>query len=184
MGKKKTGKAPTDYAVGRGKPPRNTRFQPGQSGNPGGRKKDSLNNKTILERVLNSEIVLSDHGKSRKVTVREALVLRCAQSGLAGSQRSIEYLLNKGEYLDNLNQDQTVELEQDDQDLLDAAMLARRYSINAAGASSRQGPSAVDDPDEEIDPDDPDDDDDGSEGPGSAPPPPRLPGPAGREGRS
>ena len=109
------------------KPPRHTRFQPGRSGNPGGRKKECLNNKTVLERVLNSEIVLSDHGKPRKVTLREALALRCAQSGMAGNQRSIEYLLDKGEYLDSLNHVQPDELEQDDEALLDAAMLARPW---------------------------------------------------------
>ena len=35
----KTSKKDTaaDYTVGRGKPPAHSRFQPGQSGNPGGR---------------------------------------------------------------------------------------------------------------------------------------------------
>jgi hypothetical protein len=30
-----------DFAVGRGKPPSHYRFKPGQSGNPGGRKRGS-----------------------------------------------------------------------------------------------------------------------------------------------
>ena len=184
MGKKPKGQGPTAYEVGHGKPPRHTRFQPGRSGNPGGRKKECLNNKTVLERVLNSEIVLSDHGKPRKVTLREALALRCAQSGMAGNQRSIEYLLDKGEYLDSLNHVQPDELEQDDEALLDAAMLARHGSLGSAGASPRRERQDVDDPDEESDPDDPEEpeDDDGSDEPNGQTPP--QSGSKGREGRS
>ena len=39
----KRDKTPGDFEVGRGKPPAHTRFKPGQSGNPGGKRKgDSL----------------------------------------------------------------------------------------------------------------------------------------------
>ncbi len=38
----------SDYEVGYGKPPRHTRFQPGRSGNPRGRPKDTKNLKTDL----------------------------------------------------------------------------------------------------------------------------------------
>jgi hypothetical protein len=175
MGKKQSGKGPTDYTVGHGKPPRSTRFQPGRSGNPGGRKKKSLNTRTILERVLNSEIVLSDHGQPREATIWEALFLRCVQSGLAGNQRSIEYALEKGEYLDRLNEARAIESEQDDQDLLDAVMGARQQAIAAAGSRPRQERSTVENSDRVIDPDDPDDEDD---------PSPRQPGSPGRQGRS
>ena len=182
MGKKPKGQGPTAYDVGHGKPPRHTRFQPGRSGNPGGRKKECLNNKTVLERVLNSEIVLSDRGKPRKTTIREALFLRCVQSGLAGNQRSIEYALDKGEYLDSLSETQTIELEQEDQELLDAAVLSRQGSLTSAGGSSRRERQVGGGPDEEIDPDDLDVDDDGSDGPNGQTPP--QSGSKGRGGRS
>lgn len=180
MGKTPSGTGPAAYAVGRGKPPRHTRFQPGRSGNPGGRRKESLNNRTILESVLNSEIVLSDHGRTRTVTLREALVLRCAQSGLAGDQRSIEYLLNKGELLDGLTQTRSSELEQDDLDLLDAALLARRRSGRPASGAQRS--PGVDEPDE-VASGDVRDEDDGSDEPDGSPPP-RRSGTREREGRS
>ena len=182
MGKKPKGQGPTAYEVGHGKPPRHTRFQPGRSGNPGGRKKECLNNKTVLERVLNSEIVLSDHGKPRKVTLREALALRCAQAGMAGNQRAIEYLLDKGEYLDSLSEVQTIELEQEDQDLLDAAVLSRQGSLCSGGVNSRRERQDIDDPDDEINPDDVGEDGDGSDGPNGQTPP--QSGSKGREGRS
>ena len=182
MGKKSKGQGPTDYDVGHGKPPRHTRFQPGRSGNPGGRKKESLNLNTLLERVLNSEIMLSEHGKSRNVTIMEAVLLSSVKTAIAGNQRAIEYLLDRAETLDSLNQVQTADLEQEDQDLLDAAMLSRQRSLSSAGWSSRRERQDVGGPDEEIDPDDVDEDDDGSDGPNGQPPP--QSGSKGREGRS
>ena len=38
--------------VGYGKPPKLTRFKPGQSGNPRGRPRGALNMATVLERTL------------------------------------------------------------------------------------------------------------------------------------
>jgi hypothetical protein len=52
MSKKNKKDAPADYEVGRGRPPAHSRFQRGRSGNPGGRKKESKNFKTILEAIL------------------------------------------------------------------------------------------------------------------------------------
>jgi hypothetical protein len=42
-----------DYEVGYGKPPRDTRFPKGQSGNPRGRPSGAKNLKTLLSEALN-----------------------------------------------------------------------------------------------------------------------------------
>ena len=44
------------YEVGYGKPPKHTRFQPGQSGNPRGRPKGTKNLKTDLEEELSERV--------------------------------------------------------------------------------------------------------------------------------
>ncbi len=67
MARKKTTPASADYEVGRGKPPRSSQFKPGQSGNPGGRKKGSRNFRTIVLEVLDSEIELTEGGRTRRV---------------------------------------------------------------------------------------------------------------------
>ena len=48
-----------DYDVGYGKPPRHTRFQKGQSGNPRGRSCRSKNLKTLLSEALNEPAIIT-----------------------------------------------------------------------------------------------------------------------------
>jgi hypothetical protein len=46
-----------DYQVGYGKPPKDTRFKKGQSGNPRGRAPGAKNLKTLLIDTLNEPVV-------------------------------------------------------------------------------------------------------------------------------
>lgn len=57
------------YEVGYGKPPRNTRFKPGQSGNPRGRPKGSKNKRPSLHEERMKDIILDE--AYRDVTVRD-----------------------------------------------------------------------------------------------------------------
>ncbi|MGO4386812.1 DUF5681 domain-containing protein [Microvirga sp. 2YAF29] len=70
----------TDERVGYGRPPRATRFRPGQSGNPRGRPKGSRNTGTIVKDVLARKVSLNGAGGRRQVAVREAIVLRMAEA--------------------------------------------------------------------------------------------------------
>src|SRR5712691_13530333 len=62
----------SDYQVGPGRPPRHTRFQKGQSGNPGGRSTKSL--PALLADALNETVVVTIGGRRRRITKREAIV--------------------------------------------------------------------------------------------------------------
>jgi hypothetical protein len=78
------------YEVGYGKPPRHTRFRPGQSGNPRGRPKDAKNLSTLVHEALSEPVVVTENGRRRKVTKRRAiitqLVNRSAQADLKATQ--------------------------------------------------------------------------------------------------
>jgi len=87
MAKRKTG-SPED--VGYGKPPVSSRFRPGVSGNPGGRKKGSRNVRTELEEVLNRALEVNDNGKKQVVTYRQAMMLRWVQEAIKGDTRDRE----------------------------------------------------------------------------------------------
>lgn len=116
---------PADYAVGRGKPPRSSQFKPGQSGNPGGRKKGSRNLRTILDAVMNTEVELTENGRKRKVPVIEAIILRQVQEALRGHTRAAENLIDRYERHGDRDTGAAEELPEDDLALLERAFSAR-----------------------------------------------------------
>ena len=60
-----------DYKVGYKKPPLDSRFQKGQSGNPRGRPRGSKNFSTLLADALNEPVVVTEDGRRRKISKRE-----------------------------------------------------------------------------------------------------------------
>jgi hypothetical protein len=67
----------SDYEVGPGKPPRYTRFKNGQSGNPRGRHAQNL--PALLVAALNQPVAVSENGRRRQVTKREAVIASAGQ---------------------------------------------------------------------------------------------------------
>ena len=84
-----------EYDVGYRKPPKYKQFKPGQSGNPRGRPKGSKNESTILHELLHRKITIQDGGRSRQVTILEAMLTRFAQDSLKGNIKSAAFLLNR-----------------------------------------------------------------------------------------
>jgi hypothetical protein len=84
---------PVDYEVGYAKPPRHSRFKPGQSGNPKGRPKLAKSLNTIIRsRMLETVQVKTSQGITR-VSRAEALLLKAMEAGSKGDLRAIERLL-------------------------------------------------------------------------------------------
>jgi len=75
-----------DYPVGYGKPPEHTRFKKGHTGNPRGRPRRAKNLATLLGAALDGKVTVTEHGRRRTITKREAmiaqLVNRSAQADL------------------------------------------------------------------------------------------------------
>ena len=78
----------SDYAVGYRRPPVRSRFKPGVSGNPSGRRKGSKNIRTIFEKILGEEISLREGSVTKKITKAEAIVRSLVIGAMKGDPRS------------------------------------------------------------------------------------------------
>ncbi len=84
----------TDYEVGYKKPPEDTRFQPGQSGNPRGRPKGTKNLKTDLMEELGEKIVVREGGRPQKVSKQRALLKSVVNRAIQGDARATAIALS------------------------------------------------------------------------------------------
>jgi len=85
------------YTVGYGKPPKNTQFKPGQSGNPKGRPRKTTTFDDDVETELRSAVIVLEDGKRRKMTKRRAIAKRLVSKALGGDVRSTELLLDSSQ---------------------------------------------------------------------------------------
>ena len=83
-----------DYEVGYGKPPRNTQFKKGQSGNPRGRPPGSKNLATLVSVALNEPVIVVENGGRRKITKREAIIKQLVNRSTKADWRVIKILLD------------------------------------------------------------------------------------------
>jgi hypothetical protein len=72
------------YKIGRGKPPTHTRFKPGQSGHPSGRRKGSRNFTTVLRSELQQRVTVTIEGRRKRITKRELFAKQLVNKGVAG----------------------------------------------------------------------------------------------------
>ena len=89
-----------DEKVGYAKPPKNSQFKPGQSGNPKGRPKGSRGLKQVVRAALDDEVPVSIGGETVNKTKREMVVLRLIQKAVAGDVRAIDSILNLDQKFD------------------------------------------------------------------------------------
>jgi len=76
------------YKVGYGKPPKETQFKPGRSGNPRGRPKGSRNLATDLAAELGEQITVREDGHSRRISKQRALIKSLMAKALQGDVRA------------------------------------------------------------------------------------------------
>lgn len=90
--KPKDAKSSTN-TVGYGSPPLSTRWKPGQSGNPKGRRKGSKSIETTMAGLLSKSIEIRENGQVRKITIIEALGRALIKKALSGDEKAITRLL-------------------------------------------------------------------------------------------
>jgi Family of unknown function (DUF5681) len=93
VGDKPTAKG--DYKVGRGRPPKEYRWQKGQSGNPSGRRRKKPDNKAVLEQIMAEPVVVREDGKERKVTKLNALIRAHVAKAIKGDVRSAKFVIGE-----------------------------------------------------------------------------------------
>jgi hypothetical protein len=82
-----------EYEVGKGRPPRHSRFKPGQSGNPKGRAKKTRNLATDLTEELSERIQVREGGHARSMSKQRALLKTLFAKALQGDARSASLLI-------------------------------------------------------------------------------------------
>ncbi len=89
-----------NYEVGYGKPPQNTQWKKGQSGNPSGKRKKAESLQSKLARVAGEEVSLQFNGESITMPRDEAMIYAVFQKAMKGAQPSVRYItdmINRGE---------------------------------------------------------------------------------------
>ena len=76
------------YEVGYGKPPKETRFKPGSSGNPKGRPKETRNAITILHKAMEEKVLVSEKGSRRKRSKMEVMCTQLANKAASGDLKA------------------------------------------------------------------------------------------------
>jgi hypothetical protein len=76
-----------EYDVGYKKPPKNSRFRQGQSGNPRGRPKGAQNLNSRLMAALNERVTVVEGGKRKTMTKYDALVKQVVNKAAGGDVR-------------------------------------------------------------------------------------------------
>lgn len=92
MAKRKGSRSPA-YAVGYGRPPKETQFVKGESGNPRGRPKGSRTVGAILQDILRQKIAVTENGKTRRLPALEVILRRLANDAMRSDPRALKLLL-------------------------------------------------------------------------------------------
>ncbi len=86
-----------DYEIGHGKPPKNTRFIKGQSGNPKGRPKGAKNMATVLAEELAEMIDITEGGVKKRVSKLQAIIKSLVAKAAKGDIKAATLVFDKSD---------------------------------------------------------------------------------------
>jgi len=111
------------YEIGYGKPPKHTRFKPGQSGNPKGRPLGARNFRTAIREALQEKIVIRESGRTRKLTKMDAIVQVALNKGLKGDPKGLAAIVQLAKWAGLMDEEPDTSSKEslgaDDQAILD-----------------------------------------------------------------
>jgi len=143
-----------DYEVGYGKPPKETRFKKGQSGNPKGRPRGSRNFKTDLLDTLKAPVQLKEKGRPKTVSTQQAALLRLREKALGGDARALDRLIDLARIHndEDMAEAAAAALAPTDREIIEgfATRMQRRGAVGTppGEAAEHQGDESVEDDDD------------------------------------
>jgi hypothetical protein len=82
------------YEIGYCKPPTQTRFQPGRSGNPRGRPKGSKSLNTLVQETLSAKVTVRTGEGTKKISRIEAVLQKTLEQAMKGNGRAQTFLIS------------------------------------------------------------------------------------------
>jgi len=79
--------------IGYKNPPHETRFKKGQSGNPKGRPKGSIDPLCVLRKALNDTVIVNEGGNRRKLTKLDVMLTQIVNKAAAGDLSAMKFLM-------------------------------------------------------------------------------------------
>lgn len=111
--------SPSDnHTIGYGKPPLEHRFRKGQSGNPAGRPRGSVNEATTWKKLLLRKVAITDGGHTRKISVFELLCRRLLEHSLKGNVKTSTFIFNRSAAM--MSGQSAPDIGEDDREVLNA----------------------------------------------------------------
>lgn len=127
----------SDYEVGYGKPPKHSRFKPGESGNPKGKPRGRRSHKETVRAIFDERIPVQTPKGLKKMTKLEALVHTNMSQALRGDRRASDLVFKIArefglheEVADALDQTNAHILAEEDEAIL------RRFEANRQDGAS------------------------------------------------
>ena len=153
-------KPPTDpfaprYEVGYGKPPTETQFKKGQSGNPhgrpAGRRPAGQDLASLLEAALNATVIVNEGGKRRRRSKKNVALQQLANKAASGDHKSLAMVIKQLQALERAAGGRAADADEaTDQAVIDA--LSQRLAAPRASPPNPPQATATEDPSNEPDP--------------------------------
>jgi hypothetical protein len=129
--------------VGYGRPPKQSQFKKGRSGNPRGRPKGASSFKADLAAELQEKLALTENGKERKITKQRAFIKTLTAAAIKKDIRAVNALLACMRYFGVGAEEQAAEsFDVEDLDMLETYLAQQRKKENRSNSDAAGGVSA------------------------------------------